>query len=292
MAKSYFSSKFNPAAQSELRKQLEKDGFVLKDVDHAFWQARKERNFITFYRSGKVVIQGKNVQEYVDKYLTFLKSNQSIHGLESITDLQNWIGTDESGKGDVFGPLVVAALYIDKKSEHKLWLLEAKDSKKMSTQKIIETAKLVKKIFIHTVVSLPPKKYNKLYQQFGNLNKLLAFAHAQAIQNLIEKTSCSVVISDKFGDEAILQDALGNTKDFKLIQKVRAEDNLAVAGASILARAKFVESLDQLSQKYEMDFPPGASKKVGIALQRFLHKYGKDELKNVAKTHFKTIQNL
>ena len=292
MSKNVFSGKFDPTEETKLRLILEKDGFDLLDVQHAYWQAKRERVFITFYRSGQVVIQGKNATDFAEDYLSSLKSKQSIHGLDSIKTLNNWIGTDESGKGDFFGPLVVAALYVDKKIEHKLWLLGVRDSKKISDQKISELANSIRKSFSHSVGTFSPDKYNKNYKIFNNLNQLLASAHAQVIKNLVEKTGCTVVLADKFGEEELIKNALGESNNFTLIQKNKAEANLAVAGASILARDKFINSLEQLSLKYQMNFPPGASNKVVDAAKRFVKHYGKDNLNAVAKTHFKTIKQL
>jgi len=121
MSKNVFSGKFDPADEGRLRENLEKDNFILSGVQHAFWQAQRERLFITFYRSGKVLIQGKNATDYAEQYLLPLKTKQNIHGLEYIKSLKNWIGTDESGKGDFFGPLVVGALYVNKKQEKSHW---------------------------------------------------------------------------------------------------------------------------------------------------------------------------
>ncbi len=292
MPKSVFTSKFHPEQESQLREILEQDGFELKPVDHAFWQAQKERVFITFYRSGKVVIRGKNIENSIEKYLEALKSESAIHGLESIENLTRWAGSDESGKGDLFGPLVVAALYVDKNSEHLLWKESIQDSKNLNDDKIRELANFIKKRFKYTVITLMPEKYNKLYDKFQNLNKLLAFGHAQAIENLLHKVDCQVVLSDQFGDEKLIREALSSEHEIHLVQKVRAEENLAVAAASILARARFVDSLESLAMKYGMNFPVGASRQTQSVLEKFIAKYGKRELKKVAKLHFKPVRNL
>lgn len=292
MPKNVFTSKFQPKQESQLREILEQDGFELKPVDHAFWQAQKERVFITFYRSGKVVIRGKNIESSIEKYLQTLKIESAIHGLEAIEDLTHWAGSDESGKGDIFGPLVVAALYVDKNSEHLLWKESIQDSKKLNDDKIRELAHFIKKRFKYTVITLMPEKYNKLYNKFKNLNKLLAYGHAQAIENLLNKVDCQVVLSDQFGDERLIREALSCDQEIQLVQKVRAEENLAVAAASIIARSKFVDSLESLSIKYGMNLPAGASRQTQSVLEKFIKKYGKNELKRVVKLHFKPVQNL
>ena len=276
MSKNVFSGKFDPGDESILRKNLEKDNFIITSVQHAFWQAQRERLFITFYRSGKVLIQGNNATGYAEHYLLPLKAKQNIHGLENIKSLKNWIGTDESGKGDFFWPLVGGALHVNKKSDQKLWAMGVRDSKSISDQKIIEIAGAIKKAFHFSVVTFTPGKYNKLYSELKNLNQLLAMAHAQAIKNLIEKTNCDVVIADKFGEEKLIQNALGDTTNLSLIQKNRAEENLAVAGASILAREKFIKGLEELSNKYQMNFPVGASSKVIETAKRFVRQFGKE----------------
>ncbi|HDQ00359.1 MAG TPA: ribonuclease HIII [bacterium] len=292
MSKNVFSASFHPDYEQTLRPILEADGFILASVEHAFWQAQKGRVFITFYRSGKVVVRGKNAEEYAQNYLNPLKAKQRIHGLESVTDLSDWIGTDESGKGDLFGPLVVAAVFVDNKSEHQLWQLGVKDSKKMSDQKITEIAAIIRRKFVHSVVSFSPKRYNQLYKNYKNLNKLLAAAHAQVIKILVEKTQCSVVICDQFGDKSLIQTSLNITKPITLIQKTGAEENLAVAAASIVARQQFVRSLSDMSLKYGIVFPRGASQKVIQAGELFLTKYSEQELAKVAKLHFKTVKLL
>ncbi len=292
MAQNIFTGKFRPEDETTLKNILEKDGFDFVSVDHAFWQARRGKVYITFYRSGKVMIQGDAAGEYAQKYLFDLKSNQKQFGLESLRNVESWIGTDESGKGDFFGPLVTAALYVDKKSEHQLWLMGVQDSKKMSPEKIINGAELIKKKFSYEIFTLLPEQYNFLYDQYKNLNKVLAFTHVQAIRKLVEKTKCRIVLSDKFGNETLMQNEVGETLDIRLIQEHRAEANLAVAGASILARANFVENLAAMSKKYRLAFPPGASAQVVEAAKKFIQQYGRDELKNVAKLHFKTVKLL
>ncbi len=160
------------------------------------------------------------------------------------------IGVDESGKGDYFGYLVVAGVMIDDTAEKKLAALKVKDSKKLLDFTVTKLARDIKKICKYDIVKISPEKYNQLYKKFGpkGLNKLLAWGHARVIENLVKKNSCDYVISDKFGDERYLKSALmENGKKIKLIQQVRAESDMAVAAASILARAEFLKTLKRLS---------------------------------------------
>jgi len=135
-------------------------------------------------------------------------------------------GVDESGKGDFFGPLVVAAAAISVLERPLLEELYVRDSKKMSDQRAATIAVELKRHVPHSIVVIMPEKYNELYLKIGNLNKLLAWGHARAIENLLEKTHCDTVISDKFGKEELLERSLMERgKTIKLIQQVRGKAN-------------------------------------------------------------------
>ena len=202
------------------------------------------------------------------------------------------IGTDESGKGDYFGPLVVAAVHVNAASEKYLAEIGVKDCKKLSDSRALELAEAIKKISPHDVVRINPQKYNHLQAKFGNLNVLLAWAHARAIENLLGKVECKKVISDQFGDEKYLKEKLMKKgKKVELIQMHRAESDIAVAAASVLARAAFLDSIAYLSRSYGIKFPKGASE-VEHAGRMFLAAYGPERLGEVAKVHFKTTGKL
>ncbi|MFH0862243.1 MAG: ribonuclease HIII [Candidatus Altiarchaeota archaeon] len=203
----------------------------------------------------------------------------------------NRIGTDESGKGDYFGPLVVAAVYVGD-DEAKLKKLGVKDSKKLSDPKALELAEEIKKSSPYDIVRINPEKYNKLHEKFGNLNILLAWAHARAIENLLAKVEAKKVISDQFGDEKYLKEKLMKKgKKVELIQMHRAESDTAVAAASVVARAAFLDSLAYLSRTYGIQFPKGATH-VEHQGRMFIAAYGQERLKEVAKVHFKTTQRI
>lgn len=204
------------------------------------------------------------------------------------------IGVDESGKGDFFGPLCVAGVRVDEKLEKLFLDAGIRDSKKISDKKILELEKVIKTNAVHSVVIVSNSKYNELYGRIKNLNKLLAWGHARVIENICENHSCDYALSDQFGDESLIKNALmKNGQNIELRQMVRAESaDIAVAAASVLARAAYVKKVAEMSQTYGVDFPKGCAQQVKDAAKIFIDKYGKVKLSEVCKTHFKTYNEV
>lgn len=201
------------------------------------------------------------------------------------------IGIDESGKGDYFGPLVIAAVFVDATTQGELKLMEVRDSKKISDGRILEMAPDIKTICPHSVIAIGPQKYNELYAKIKNLNRLLAWGHAKALENLLERVPCERAISDQFGNERLILNALQDKgRTIVLEQRTKAESDLAVAAASILARAEFLLRLKRLSNEVGTTLPKGASPTVELAARMVIKKHGQDRLGDVAKLHFKTTQ--
>lgn len=198
------------------------------------------------------------------------------------------IGTDESGKGDYFGPLVVAGLFLPDEQQSVLSELGVKDCKKYSDSRVRELAEILRKGYRHSVVVIGPEKYNELYQKLRNLNRILAWAHSRVIENILEEVPCSLVITDQFGDKLYVLNALMKRgKNIELVQKPRAEEDLAVAAASILARAEFLKRLFFLSEEVGIDIPKGSSPMAEEAGLRLVSRHGVQILDRVAKKHFK-----
>ncbi len=204
------------------------------------------------------------------------------------------IGTDEAGKGDYFGPLVVAAAYADEVALERLPQAGVKDSKRISSPgRLWELDKAVKQICpAHEVVVISPARYNELIEKIGNLNRLLAWAHARAIENLLERVECGLAVTDQFGDESYLRESLMKRgREVQLQQRVGAEDDPAVAAASILARTAFVRSLERLSAEAGEPLPRGATHVVPVA-RRLYEEGGEQLLRRLAKVHFKTTKKV
>jgi len=209
------------------------------------------------------------------------------------------IGTDESGKGDYFGPLVSAGVYLDEHLSKLLTFEGVKDSKKLSDKKNQALAEKIMKICVgkYSVIEILPEKYNDLYEQFikehKNLNTLLAWGHAKAIEELLSRVECQTVIADQFADERFIQSKLQERgKKIKLIQMHKAEQNIAVAAASILARARFLDKLAKLSANYNVDLPKGVSSVVVGTAKQIVKEHGMKHLRKVAKLHFKTTKEV
>lgn len=203
------------------------------------------------------------------------------------------IGVDESGKGDFFGPLCVAGVLVNEKSEKLFTELGIKDSKKISDKKILELEKQIRANAVHSVVAISNGRYNELYANIKNLNKLLAWGHARVIENICENNECDYALSDQFGDESLIKSALMKYgRNIELRQMVRAESDIAVAAASILARATYVRKMAEMEESYGVKFPKGCAQQVKDAAKEFISKYGKTRLSEVCKTHFKTYNEV
>jgi len=199
-----------------------------------------------------------------------------------------WIGTDESGKGDYFGPLVIAGVYLDQKSLRGIKYLGIKDSKKISDNMIKKLDYGIRSRCLYSIVVIGPEKYNLLYERMKNLNRILAWGHARVIENILLQVNCSKVVSDQFGDERFIKNALmENGKKVDLKQMVRGERDLGVASASIVARAEFLRRLEQLSKEAKLELPKGASALVDEMAKKLVKEKGKENLARFVKLHFK-----
>lgn len=203
------------------------------------------------------------------------------------------IGTDESGKGDYFGPLVIAGVFLAEEQEPVFKELGVKDSKRASDRRVRELAEIIKKGYKHSVVAIGPERYNALYANLRNLNRILAWGHARAIENILGEISCRLAITDQFGDKAYVLNALMKKGEMiELIQKPKAEEDLAVAAASILARAEFLKRLFFLSQDVEVELPKGSSPLAEEAGVKLVKLHGAEILDKVAKKHFKLTERI
>ncbi len=202
------------------------------------------------------------------------------------------IGTDEAGKGDFFGPLVVAAVWADATAESLFQKIGVTDSKKLTDNRAKTLARqIVDSKIPTTLVVIGPAKYNELHTKMRNLNRLLAWGHARAIENILEMRQAPLAIADQFGDESLIKNALmKHGKDIELHQMHRGESESVVAAASILARAEFLRRLSLLGSQIGVTLPKGAGPPVDTAGAQILRRGGMELLLTVAKCHFRNTQ--
>lgn len=274
----------------KLREDLIVQGFELFTAPYALFSAKKPGISCTLYESGKLTVQGKNKEDFLAFYLEpeILQSVAYTHPEVGI-DMTARIGVDEAGKGDFFGPLCIGAVYAEEEKIKKLLSIGVRDSKRLGDKTAILLASQIRSLLPHSIVRLFPQKYNELYERFGNLNRLLAWGHATAIEELVQTTNCYSVIIDQFGAKSLVENALKRKNlEVDLVQRHHGEEDPVVAAASILARAAFLEGLEQLGKSVEMKLPKGASEQVIEAGRLLVAKQGPKILDTVAKLHFKT----
>jgi ribonuclease HIII len=296
-----FTSPLNPDQASELRALLGKLGFTFAPKPYTIFFAQKDKLSVAVYEKGpKVLVQGKGVEEFVQFELEPKILREARLGYEEVHSpdmFEPHFGVDESGKGDFFGPLVIAGVYVDRGVARKFVKAGVQDSKRIgSDARIRALAKSIRQTIgnLSEVVLIGPEKYNDLYEKFGNLNRLLGWGHARVIENLLAKRpDCPRALSDKFADAGVLENSLlRRGRAIKLEQRTRAESDLAVAAASILAREAFVDWLEKRGSELKVRLGRGVSATVKQIAQQLVETNGPEILRQVAKVHFRTAHEI
>ncbi|MCW5555124.1 MAG: ribonuclease HIII [Verrucomicrobiae bacterium] len=296
-----YTCKLSDDQAATLKSCLEARHFGFRDVPYARFAGEKDKTNVVFYESGKLVVQGKGTQEFVEFVLEPEVLKEARLGYEAVLNpdlLLPRIGVDESGKGDFFGPLCVAGAYVNE-AVLKAWQDKGvRDSKNISSdKKVSELAELIRKTpgCVTSVVPIGNEAYNRLHAKMGSVNAVLAWGHARVIENLLAQKHQmnpppTRAISDQFASSKSVVEkammALG--REIELVQRHKAEEDLAVAAASILARDEFVKRLSALGNQFELELPKGASAQVDAAAKDFVARHGAENLSKVAKMHFRT----
>ena len=288
----------------KLRTVLLAQGWELEKRPYMHFFGQRERLSVSVFEKGpKVVLQGKGVEEFLE----FTLEPEVLGGVREAALQANapetseaflpHFGIDESGKGDLFGPLVIAGAYVEPDIARHWLSSGVQDSKAIGNDtRIRELARLILETpgAVTSVVVIGPERYNALYEKFKNLNRLLAWGHARVIENLLElKPDCPRALSDQFANPRLIQSALMEKgRGIQLDQRTKAESDPAVAAASILARAQFVDWLAKESRVLGVALPKGASAAVKAAGCSLVKRAGPAVLGKVAKLHFKTAHEI
>jgi ribonuclease HIII len=286
---------------TKLRALLEELGFEFSPKEYTLFFAQKHKLSVAAYEKGpKVLVQGKGVEEFVQFELEPKILGEAKLGYEEVRSPEMFephFGVDESGKGDFFGPLVISGMYVDRGMARKLLDAGVVDSKRIgSDARIRALAQIIRKIaggLVETVL-IGPQRYNELYEKFGNLNKLLGWGHARVIENLLEKKpDCPRSLSDQFADARVIeQSLLRHGRKIDIEQRTRAESDIAVAAASILAREAFINWLERRGKELGLRLERGVSLGVKETAKKLVQDSGPPRLREVAKVHFRTAHEI
>lgn len=292
--KTIYTLKLSEEELSALHKWLKDHQWGEYHVDHARFAYKGDKVNVVGYNSLKVVIQGKNMEHFVQFVLEPEITKAPKLGYDEVLHPQ-WFeehgGLDESGKGDLFGPLVSACVLADKPIiDH--WVASGiQDSKRITSDaailkfdKIIRATKgaVIKTTFANM------RKYNELYVKFGeNLNKLLAWMHSKSLEDALKVKRVPWAMLDQFSKQPLVQ-AYFKDDPIDLRMETKAESDPVVAAASIVARAEYVRQMRALSEKSGMELKKGASAQVKEQGKELVKKFGPDALGDYAKLHFRT----
>src|SRR5438094_3896327 len=286
---------------NKLRVLLQELGFEFATKDYTLFFGQKNKLSVAVYEKGpKVLIQGKGVEEFVQFELEPKILGEAKLGYEEVHAPEMFephFGVDESGKGDFFGPLVIAGVFVDGKSARQLLDLGVQDSKRIGADvRIHALAKEIRRIAREgtDVVAIGPARYNELYKKFGNLNSLLGWGHARVIENLLaRKPDCPRSLSDKFADAQVIENALlRHGRKIRIEQRPRAESDIAVAAASILAREAFIDWLERKGKELGAKLGRGVSGEIKSTAAAIVEKHGPEILSQIGKVHFRTAHEV
>ena len=256
-------------------------------VPHARFSVKGEGVVATLYRSGKLVVQGAEAELFAERYL----GRQPVPKVEkALADpTRPLIGADEAGKGDYFGPLVAAAVLLPPEKRDDVSALGVTDSKRLNDTTIARIAPVLEANLEHAIEILEPPVYNTTWGELRNVNEVLADLHARAIGRLASPGMA--VLIDRFAAVSVMEGRL-KPLEVELAQAPRAESELAVAAASVLARNTFVERIAALSEEWAVDLAKGAGAPTDRAGRRFITLHGFEALDKVAKLHFKNTEKI
>lgn len=304
MAATNYVCALEAAPCESLRQLLAERGweFASPPPPYARWRATHERTQVVAYESGKLTVQGRGTEDFVRFVLepeilgeARLDYRPELLAQEDPGQFEPHAGIDESGKGDFFGPLCVACVYTDGPIARRLLAAGVADSKTIgSDRRILSLAELVRREAAgrYSLVVIGPEAYNRLYARIGNLNRLLAWGHAKALEELLTRQpSCPRAISDQFAksQDTVRRALQERGRRIVLEQHPKAEADVAVAAASILARAEFVTRMRALGESsLGRELPKGVSASVLAAARELVAKLGPERLGSFAKLHFRT----
>lgn len=291
---SLYTIKLSEEHANVLERWCNARGWERRNVPYSDFAFKTDDVNIVMYTSGKLVVQGKGTEDFIKYTLETYITGAPQMGYEELQH-PDWFelhaGLDESGKGDVFGPLVTACVIADGNMVHDWIKAGIKDSKKITSSKSIllldKKIRSTPEVVVKTTC-MSMAKYNELYDKFGNLNKLLAWMHSKSLIAALDERAVDWGLLDQFCKQPLVQNLL-NYDNFELRMRTKAEEDPVVAAASIVARAEYVRKMDQLSELAGIQLNKGASLDTQKQVKIVEEKFGRDRLVDFCKIHFKCV---
>ena len=292
--KNSYNLKLSPAQMEKLGQVLSRRGWLTREVPYARHAFDGDQVKVVAYESGKLVVQGKGTEEFVTNLLEPEITGEFLLGYEEVNHPE-WFelhaGLDESGKGDLFGPVVSACVIADGDMVRS-WICEGiRDSKTVTDGAILKMAKCIsstKGVVIKTAYT-GMSKYNELYLKFGeNLNHFLAWLHGRALNDALALRKPKWGLLDQFSKQPLVQKYVEKEENFVLRMRTKAESDPVVAAASIIARATWLAQMRKIEEIAGCSIPKGSGTQAKEVARRIYQKVGEERMKEFCKLHFKT----
>jgi ribonuclease HIII len=298
--KNSYTFVLNKEQQESLKTLLNMGNYKRKEVPHTLIAVEAQDCVVNLYKSGKCLVQGKGAEDFVIFFLEPNVLGAATVGYEELLNpdlVSPHMGIDESGKGDFFGSLVACAVYVDPDLAHAMQDIGVKDCKQLTDKAVFFIGNKTRQLLgpkRFAMVAIGPETYNRLYAKMRNVNTMLAWAHARCIENLMETVpDCPRAVADQFGAKQVIERALMKKgRSIKLEQRHKAESDIAVAAASVLAREAFLRGLGKLGETYGIQAHKGASEQVKASAIELIKKAGPLVLLKTCKCHFRTADQV
>lgn len=292
-----YTIQLNEAQLEKLEQLCDRRCYGYYHVDHSLFAFRSETDKLNIvaYKRGKVVIQGKGTEAFVQHHLEPEVTGSALLGYDEVHHPE-WYephaGVDEAGKGDLFGPLVSCCVIADGDMVRAWREAGVQDSKNLSDASILRLEQIITRtkgvVVKKTQASMT--RYNELMgRPKANLNLLLAWFHSKSIAGALAQRKVAWGLLDQFSKAPLTQRQL--KKDgvvFDLRMRTKAESDPVVAAASVCARAEFVRQMRALSNAYGEELKKGAGAAVKQQARELVTKLGRERLPEFAKMHFRT----
>lgn len=286
------------AEQQQSIQHFYKDALIERKAPGVIFAAKLADTAITAYKSGKVMFQGAGAEREAARWGQAGTQTTKIASTKGDTLPENFaalsvLGSDETGTGDYFGPVTVAAVYVPADKIALVQELGVKDSKQLTDDYMRQIAPDLMKVCVHSILTLRNDKYNEIQARGYSQGKIKALLHNQALKHVLTKIAPETpqyILIDQFAERGIYYNHIKNEKEIvrqNVLFSTKAENlHVAVAAASILARYAFLNEMDRLAKVTGFPLQKGASGKVDEMAAKIWLKYGEETLRSMTKWHF------